>query len=128
MVGGVAGVTPVPGRKWRERPMAQPISITFQMLQDGNKACTDTIKDVDDTLGRMRADVSELAGQWLGASSVQYQNLMTDFDKYGQMLNDSLQGIADGLMGNYHNYTTTEVAIEQSLLQVNGVIPGANLG
>jgi hypothetical protein len=58
---------------------------------------------------------------------MQYQNLMNDFDKYGQMLNDSLNGIADGLTGNYHNYTTTEAAIESQLREVNGVIPGANL-
>jgi WXG100 family type VII secretion target len=108
--------------------MAQPIGITFQMLQDGNKACTDAIRDVDSELAAMRANVSDLAAQWLGASSMQYQNLMADFDKYGRMLNDSLQGIADGLQGNYHNYTTTEASIESTLVQVNGVIPGANLG
>jgi len=108
--------------------MAQPIGITFQMLQDGNKACLDTVHEIDGELASMRAYVSELAAEWLGASSMQYQNLMTDFDKYGQMLNDSLNGIADGLLGNYHNYTTTEAAIESQLKQVNGVIPGANLG
>jgi len=107
--------------------MAQPIDITFQMLQDGNKACTDAVTEIDGELASMRAYVSELAAQWLGASSTQYTNLMTDFDKYGQMLNDSLNGIADGLMGNYHNYTTTESSIESTLLAVNGVIPGANL-
>jgi len=108
--------------------MAQPIGITFQMLQDGNKACLDAVHEIDGELASMRAYVSELAAEWLGASSMQYQNLMTDFDKYGQMLNDSLNGIADGLMGNYHNYTTTEAAIESQMKQVNGVIPGANLG
>jgi WXG100 family type VII secretion target len=108
--------------------MAQPIGITFQMLQDGNKACTQAVSDIDGELASMRAYVSELAADWLGASSMQYQNLMTDFDKYGQMLNDSLNGIADGLLGNYHNYTTTESAIESTMKTVNGVIPGANLG
>ncbi len=107
--------------------MAQPIGITFQMLQDGNKSCLDAKQEIDSELASMRAYVSELAAQWLGASSQQYQNLMTDFDKYGQMLNDSLQGIADGLMGNFHNYTTTEAAIESQMKEVNGVIPGAHL-
>jgi WXG100 family type VII secretion target len=108
--------------------MAQPIGITFQMLQEGNKACLQTASDISSELASMRSYVSELAAQWLGSSSLQYQNLMTDFEKYAQMLNDSLTGIADGLMGNYHNYTTTEAAIESQLLEVNGVIPGANLG
>lgn len=107
--------------------MAQPIGITFQALQDGNKACLDAVSEIDGELASMRAYVSELAAQWLGASSMQYQNLMTDFDKYGQMLNDSLNGIADGLMGNYGNYTTTELSIESTMKSVNGVIPGANL-
>lgn len=108
--------------------MAQPIGITFQMLQDGNKACLDTVSDIDSELASMRAYVSELAAQWLGASSMQYQNLMTDFDKYGQMLNDSLNGIANGLLFNYGNYTTTEKSVEATMKTVNGVIPGANLG
>jgi WXG100 family type VII secretion target len=108
--------------------MGQPFEITFEMLQIGNKACIDTVSEIDSDLTSMRAYVSELAAQWLGASSMQYQNLMADFDKYGQMLNDSLNGIADGLMGNYHNYTTTELAVEATMKQVNGVIPGANLG
>ncbi|WP_433534611.1 WXG100 family type VII secretion target [Micromonospora sp. CA-249363] len=107
--------------------MAQPIGITFQMLQEGNKACLQTVTDVSGELASMRSYVSDLAAQWLGASSKQYQNLMNDFDRYGQMLNDSLTGIADGLQGNFHNYTTTEAAVESQFKDVNEALPQANL-
>ncbi|GAA5179195.1 hypothetical protein GCM10023322_08450 [Rugosimonospora acidiphila] len=108
--------------------MALPVDITPQMLADGNKNCVNTAEAIGDELATVRGYVSDLAAQWLGVSSTQYVNLMADFDTYGRMLHDALTGIADGLQGNYHNYTTTESTNEAQLLQVNGAIPGANLG
>jgi WXG100 family type VII secretion target len=108
--------------------MTQAINITPQMLADGNKNCTTTAANIDGQLAGLRAYVSDLATLWLGVSSQQYVSLMTDYDTYGRMLHDALTGIADGLQGNFHNYTTTEATNESTLLTVNGSIPGANLG
>jgi len=108
--------------------MAVPVNITPQMLMDGNKSCTGTAGEIDGELAGLRAYVSDLAGEWLGVSSLQYVNLMADYDRYGRMLHDALTGIADGLLGNFHNYTTTESTNEAQLVMVNGSIPGANLG
>jgi len=108
--------------------MALPVNITPQMLADGHKNCVDTATNIDGELAGLRAYVADLAGQWLGVSSLQYVNLMADYDTYGRMLHDALTGIADGLQGNFHNYTTTEATNEAQLVTVNGSIPGANLG
>jgi WXG100 family type VII secretion target len=107
--------------------MSSPINITPQMLADANKNCTTTAGNIDHQLAGLRSYVSDLAGQWLGVSSQQYQSMMTDYDTYGRMLHDALTGIADGLQGNFHNYTTTETSNEATLVAVNGSIPGANL-
>lgn len=108
--------------------MALPVDITPQMLMDGRTSCISTADQIAQELASLRNYVSELAAQWLGVSSQQYVNLMADYNSYGQMLHDALTGIADGLQGNFHNYTTAESTIESQLLTVNGSIPGANLG
>ena len=108
--------------------MTTPINITPQMLADGAKSCSDTAGEVSSELATLRSYVEELAGQWLGVASTAYQNLMGDYDRYGQMMTDALNGIADGLRGNFHNYTTTEATIETGLAAVHGSIPGARLG
>jgi WXG100 family type VII secretion target len=107
---------------------AAMMNITPQMLQAGATSCYQTAQEVNTELASLRSYVEELAGQWLGVSSLAYQNLMSDYDRYGKMLNDALTQIGDGLLNNMHNYTTTEATIESGLAAVNGAIPGARLG
>lgn len=108
--------------------MTSAIDITPQMLNDGATSCTNTAEQIDGELASLRSYVVGLGEQWLGVSSVQFQNLMADYDRYGRMLHEALTGIAGGLRGNFHNYASTESTNEATMVSVNGTIPGINLG
>ena len=71
--------------------------------------------------------VGTLSGDGEGRLPFLDHALMTDYDIFGRMMHDSLVDIASGLRGNFVNYTDTETTNINSLVSVNGDIPGANL-
>ncbi|WP_432990760.1 WXG100 family type VII secretion target [Dactylosporangium sp. CA-233914] len=107
--------------------MASTIHITPQMLLDGAQSCTDTAGHVTSELGALRRYVEGLAAYWLGNGSAAYQSLMEDYDRQGRLMNDALIGIADGLKGNFHNYTTTEAEVMTGAPKITGGAPKINL-
>jgi hypothetical protein len=70
--------------------------------------------------------VESLGSEWLGIAATTFQDLMTDYNVFSTMLENALRDIGSGLRGNYVNYTDSESANIQSLVAVNGEIPGAN--
>ncbi len=108
--------------------MTTPINITPQMLMQANADCLNTAGSIESQLAHIRNAVAELAGSWLGVSSKRYQDLMEDYDAYGVIMNNALHGIGDGLMGNFHNYTTAESTNVAGIEVVHDNLPAANLG
>ncbi|HWS35503.1 MAG TPA: WXG100 family type VII secretion target [Actinoplanes sp.] len=106
--------------------MTTPINITPQMLMQANGDVLHTADSIDGQLAQIRSYVAELAGQWLGTTSARYQDLMENFDAYGVIMNDSLHGIADGLVGNFHNYTISESTNLAGIEILYDHLPGAN--
>jgi WXG100 family type VII secretion target len=105
----------------------QNLLVTPQMISDAATSCDTTASDITGELAALKSYVVELQGIWHGVASLQFNQLMTDFDIYARMLHNSLTDIAQGLRGNYVNYVDTEEANIRSLVAVNGDIPGARL-
>jgi WXG100 family type VII secretion target len=87
--------------------------------------CDSTAQEVYVQLQALKSYVMDLESQWLGVASQTFNNLMTDWDIYANMLNQALTGIGDGLRGNWTNYTTSEETAISNLKQVNGSLPSA---
>lgn len=97
------------------------------MVTDAAASCDSTNVEIDAELASLRSFVVNLQAQWHGVASDQFNALMTDFDIYGRMLHNALADIASGLRGNAVNYVDTEISNINSLVAVNGDIPGARL-
>jgi WXG100 family type VII secretion target len=104
-----------------------PIEVTPQMISTAALDCKNTAGEVDGDLVRLKAYVTEMQGMWHGIAADQWSNLMIDFDTYARMLHDALTNIGLGLDGNAVNYVESEMANINSLVAVNGDIPGARL-
>jgi WXG100 family type VII secretion target len=86
--------------------------------------CQNTADEISSQLSALKNYVMDLEAQWHGIAAQTFQALMTDWDIYASMLNQSLVGIGQGLQGNWHNYRGSEDANIASLQKVNGSLPG----
>lgn len=105
----------------------QNVQVTPEMITDAATSCDTTAGEIDTELASLKTFVIELQSMWHGVASTQFNQLMTDFDIYGRMLHNSLTDIGSGLRGNAVNYVDTEMQNINSLVAVNGDIPGARL-
>lgn len=103
------------------------LQVTPEYVSSAATNCTNTAGNIDQALATLKGYVLNLQGVWHGVASQTFGNLMTDYDIYGRMLHDALVDIGSGLQGNFVNYEQTETANINSLVAVNGSIPGANL-
>jgi len=107
--------------------MTQPgLATTPEYIANASADCNNTAADIDARLAELKTFVMSLEEVWHGMASGSFNNLMTDYDVYGRMLHDALVDIGSGLQGNFVNYTQTETANINSLVAVNGEIPGSN--
>ncbi|MEU5785822.1 WXG100 family type VII secretion target [Micromonospora lupini] len=113
--------------EFRKADRVQRVQVTPQMVTDAAASCDSTNAEIDAELAALRSFVVNLQSQWHGVASDQFNALMTDFDIYGKMLHSALSDIASGLRGNAVNYVDTEISNINSLVAVNGDIPGARL-
>ncbi|MFI5935017.1 WXG100 family type VII secretion target [Actinoplanes sp. NPDC051494] len=103
------------------------ILVTPEMVASAAGSCDSTALEIEGELANLKAYVVQLQAVWHGVASGQFDILMHDFDVFGRMLHDALTDIGSGLRGNFHNYVDAEQANINSLIAVNGDIPGANL-
>ncbi|WP_422747575.1 WXG100 family type VII secretion target [Micromonospora sp. WMMD1219] len=103
------------------------ILVTPEMLNSGAASCDATASAVQSDLADLRNYVVGLQATWHGVAARQFEQLMHDFDTFGNMLNDALTDIGSGLRTNYVNYVESETANINSLIAVNQDIPGAHL-
>jgi WXG100 family type VII secretion target len=113
-------------------PLTTAGGVTFhataaQIAQVAQQA-SNTSSEVQTQLSQLQAYVYDLGAQWLGAASSTFQALMADFQTYANLLNQGLAGIAEGLNGNWQNYSQSEQDNINSLRLVNGSLPGGTPG
>ena len=103
------------------------LQVTPEYISVAAGNCNTTATNIDQALATLKAYVMDVQSIWHGVASQTFGGLMTDYDIYGRMLHDALVDIGSGLQGNFVNYEGTETANINSLIAVNGSIPGANL-
>ncbi|GAB2964996.1 hypothetical protein GCM10027280_62300 [Micromonospora polyrhachis] len=105
----------------------QTTQVTPELVSAAAASCDSTAAEIEADLKALKSYVIDLQTVWQGVASGQFNQLMQDFDIYGRMLQNSLSDIASGLRGNAVNYVESEMANINSLVAVNGDIPGARL-
>lgn len=96
-----------------------------QDIQQASSNCITTAEEVQSQLQSLQNYVYDLEGQWQGVASGNFMTLMADWNIYARMLHQSLIGIAEGLQGNWRNYSQSEEQNIAQLQAVNGSLPGA---
>jgi WXG100 family type VII secretion target len=87
--------------------------------------CEATAQEIYAQIQVLRAYVMELETEWGGIAAQTFNVLMADFDTYSNLLNQALQGISNGLNGNWANYTSSEETNIANLQKVHGSLPGS---
>jgi WXG100 family type VII secretion target len=80
--------------------------------------CDTTATSLDGELATLRGYVAELAGYWLGATSVAFANVMTEYDSKAKQLTQALRDIGAGLHMNANNYRLGEGANTQTVTSI----------
>jgi WXG100 family type VII secretion target len=101
------------------------LQVTPEDVSSAAGNCSTTAESIRGALADLKGYAIDVQNMWHGVASDTFADLMTDYDTFGRMMNDSLVDIGEGLHGNYVNYEATETANIDSLIKVNGVIPGA---
>ncbi|WP_329366238.1 WXG100 family type VII secretion target [Streptomyces sp. NBC_01483] len=98
-------------------------------LEDLQKSASDThmtAHDVAELLLQLQTYVIGLEDEWQGMAANEFQDLMVQWRKYADQLNEALIAIGDGLMGNYHNYGENEATNQRNMASIKGNLPTAN--
>ncbi|HEY3505730.1 MAG TPA: WXG100 family type VII secretion target [Actinocatenispora sp.] len=95
-------------------------NVTPQYVATAASDCDTTAQDVQTQLGLLRTYVEGLGATWLGVSSAQFAEMMTNFQVYSVALHDALVDIGQGLRGNYVNYVNSEADNLKSLVGIDG--------
>jgi WXG100 family type VII secretion target len=101
--------------------------VTPEYIANAAVSCDNTANEISIQLGTLRNYVVNLEAVYHGVAATTFQALMTDYDRFAQMLHNALVDIGQGLRGNFVNYTETENQNIANLVPINGDIPGANL-
>jgi WXG100 family type VII secretion target len=103
-------------------------NVTLQDLQAAASDTHLTAHDVSVWLQELQTYVTGLQNEWQGMAANEFQDLMVQWNRYAAQLNEALQAIGDGLLGNYHNYDNTELTNYRNMASIKGNLPAANLG
>ncbi|HEY2576778.1 MAG TPA: WXG100 family type VII secretion target [Streptosporangiaceae bacterium] len=82
--------------------------------------------DIEARIATLGTYVNSLNVYWQGPAHGQFETLMMDYQKYASMLQNALTEIANGLRGNYTNYSAAENTNLGNLAKVN--LPPPNFG
>jgi WXG100 family type VII secretion target len=106
---------------------AVDFKVTPEYVANAAVNCANTANEISTQLATLRSFVVNLDAVYHGVAATTFQALMTDYDRFAQMLHNALVDIGEGLRGNYVNYTETENQNIANLVPINGDIPGARL-
>jgi WXG100 family type VII secretion target len=100
--------------------------VTPEYVANAATSCDSTASEIQVQLATLRNYVVGLEAEYHGVAATTFQALMTDYDRFGQMLNQALTEIAAGLRSNYANYTDAESQNVSNLVPIGADIPGGN--
>lgn len=98
-----------------------------EMISTAAASCDSVASDVDGQLAGLKSYIVGLEAWWQGIAQTTFQELMQEYDTYGQMLHNALTDIASGLRGNYVNYTETEQQNVTTINNIQNTLQGAKL-
>src|SRR5262245_55470868 len=82
--------------------------VTPEYVHNASVDTRNTAGELRTQLAELKTYVNSLEEVWQGIAHNQFQALMAEYDIYANMLHDALEGISNGLQGNYVNYKSTE--------------------
>ena len=75
--------------------------------------------DIDSKIAALGSYVAGLATYWQGPAQQAFDTLMADYRTYALMLHNALSDIANGLRGNYVNYSQAEKSNLSNIVSVH---------
>ena len=89
-------------------------------LKQGFAAVESTKADIDSHLKRLEGDLSTIGSSWQGSASVQFTQLMQQWQDNAAKVNEALQELADNLRGTDKAMQANEADTEGSFAQILG--------
>jgi WXG100 family type VII secretion target len=102
--------------------------ITPEYLSQASASCNSVNNEVQEQLASLQQYVIQTEDWWQGIASNTFQNLMIEYNRCAAALQNALTGIANGLQGNWGNYTQNEQANTTAIQQIESGLPNPNLG
>jgi WXG100 family type VII secretion target len=113
-------------RDLKGRPMA--FKVTPEYLTMAATSCDSTAGEIQGQLAALKTYVVNMEAYWGGIAAGTFQGLMAEYDLCSAALNDALTGIANGLRGNWGNYTANEQGNLTMINNIQAGLPSPNLG
>ena len=89
-------------------------------LPKGVQAIESTYADLQGHFSRLEGDLSTIGSSWQGAASVQFTQLMQQWQENARKVNEALQELADNLRGTHQSMEANESDTESSFSQLLG--------
>ena len=89
-------------------------------LKQGFSAVESTKSDIDSHLKRLEGDLSTIGSSWQGAASVQFTQLMAQWQENAAKVNQALQDLADNLRATDSSMEANESETENSFSNLLG--------
>jgi WXG100 family type VII secretion target len=101
--------------------------VTPEDLTQASANCNNAAENIQTQLGILKNYVNEMESWWQGIASGTFQQLMAEYDLCANSLHTALTGIANGLQGNWGNYTQNEQANIGTISNIQAGLPNPNL-
>lgn len=102
--------------------------VTPEYLAQSAAACNNTNSEVQTQLDQLQQYVIQTEDWWHGIAAGTFQGLMNEYRLCAASLQDALTGIANGLRGNWANYTDNEQVNTSNITAIQQGLPAPNLG
>ena len=89
-------------------------------LAQGVSAIESTYNDLQGHFRRLEGDLSTIGSSWQGSASVQFTQLMTQWQENAAKVNQALQDLADNLRATDSSMEANESETENSFSQLLG--------
>lgn len=89
-------------------------------LPKGVQAIESTYADLQGHFSRLEGDLSTIGSSWQGTASVQFSQLMQQWQENAKKVNQALQELADNLRGTHQAMEANESDTESSFSQLLG--------
>lgn len=99
-------------------------NVTLEYLNKAKSDVQHMVDTMDGRLAEIKSLVMSIESHWQGVAANTFQELMEEWNVYGNMLKNSLQDIGLGLNGTYVNYHDAEQTAVNNLKQIESHLPG----